>query len=54
MDSNQHLAAKNNAKTTQKTEAVKPATNSAHHSAPQQAKPFNLKRRKRRSSLAGW
>lgn len=53
MDSTQNLII-NNAKANQKTEAVKPTANSGHHSAPQQAKPFNLKRRKRRSSLAGW
>jgi len=54
MDSNQPKNAKVNLKISPATDIAKTAQNSGHHSAPQQAKTLNLKRRKRRSTLAGW
>lgn len=52
-------ANKNNSKaalknTTAKLEQPSTTTTSANHSAPKQAVPFNLKRRKNRTALAGW
>jgi len=57
MDSTNKANLKNNLKisTASKIEQQTTATtNSANHSALEQAKPFKLKRRKNRSALAGW